>query len=61
MTTDESEDMNPPMGANLEGYFDNLAAAAMNDKQVLEELVKAMSKVTTANEALTQTNATLTQ
>ena len=60
MSTDESEDMNPHMGANLEGYFDNLAAAAMNEKQVLEDLVKSMSKVTTANEALTQTNATLT-
>ena len=60
VSTDESEDMNPPMGANLEGYFDNLAAAVMNEKQVLEDLVKSMSKVTTANEALTQTNATLT-
>jgi hypothetical protein len=48
------------MGANLEGYFDNLAVAAMNEKEVLEDLVKSMSKVTTANEALTPTNATLT-
>ena len=59
VSTDESEDMNPHMGANLEGYFDNLEAAAMNEKQVLEDLVKSMSKVTTANEALTQTNAAL--
>ena len=35
-STDESEDMNPPMGSNLEGYFDNLAAAAMNEKQKLK-------------------------
>ena len=56
-STDESEDMNPPMRANLEGYFDNLAAAAMNEKQVLEDLVKYVSKVTTSNEALTQTKA----
>ena len=60
VSTDESEDMNPPMGANLEGYFDNLTAAAMNEKQVLEDLVKSVSKVTTSNEALTQTNAALT-
>ena len=60
VSTDESEDTNPHMGANVEGYFDNLAAAAMNEKQVLEDLVKSVSKVTTANEALTQTNAALT-
>ena len=34
VSTDESEDMNPPMGANLEGYFDNIAAAAMNEKKM---------------------------
>ena len=61
VSTDESEDMNPHMGANLEGYFDNLAAAAMNEKEVLENLIKSMAKVATANEALTQSNATLTQ
>ena len=48
------------MGANLEGYFDNLAAAAMNEKQVLEDLIKSMSKVTVSNEVLTNTNAALT-
>ena len=58
---EQSEDMNPHIGANLEGYFDNLAAAAMNEKEVLENLVKSMAKVTTANEVLTQSNATLTQ
>ena len=52
--------MNPHMGANLEGYFDNLAAAAMNEKEVLENLIKSMVKVATANESLTQTNAALT-
>ena len=42
--------MNPPMGNNLKGYFDNLEAAANNDKQVLEDLVKSMAKVTETNE-----------
>ena len=56
---DESEDMNPPMGSNLEGYFDNLAAASMNKKQVLEDLVQSVSKVTTANEALTTSDLPL--
>jgi hypothetical protein len=51
MSTDESEDMNPPMGANLEGCFDNLAAAAMNEKQVLEDLIKSMAKFAMENEA----------
>jgi len=61
VSDEHSEDMNPHMGANLEGYFDNLAAAAMNEKEVLENLIKSMAKVATANEALTQSNATLTQ
>ena len=60
VSPDESEDINPPMGANLEGYFDNLAAAAMNEKQVLEDLVKSMSKVTASNDVLTKTNVALT-
>ena len=61
VSTEKSEDMNPHMGANLEGYFDNLAAAAMNEKQVLEDLVKSVSKVTASNDVLTKTNAALTQ
>ena len=56
------EDMNPPQGESMqvmEGYFDNLAAAATNEKHVLEEMVKTMAKLTATNEVLTKTNAGL--
>ena len=48
------------MGSNLGGYFDNLAAAALNEKQVLEDMVKSMPNLTETNEVLTKTNAALT-
>jgi hypothetical protein len=35
--------MDTPMGTAMEGYFDNLAEAAMNDNQVLEEMVNRQS------------------
>ena len=44
----------------MEGYFDNLAAAAMNDQSTLAEMVRAMSNLTKRNEVLTKTNAALT-
>ena len=44
----------------MEGYFDNLAAAAMNDQSTLAEMVRAMSNLTESNEVLTKTNAALT-
>ena len=31
--------MNPHMGASMEGYFDNLAAAAMTEKDTLAKMV----------------------
>ena len=63
-TDSQSEDMNPhmgaAMGATMEGYFDNLAQAAMNDQRTLAEMVRAMSNLTESNEVLTKTNAALT-
>ena len=44
----------------MEGYFDNLAQAAMNDQSTLAEMVRAMSNLTESNEVLTKTNAALT-
>ena len=43
----------------MEGYFDNLAAADINEKQVLEEIFKTMAKLTETNEVLSKTNAGL--
>ena len=58
-TESQSEDMNPhmgsAMGATMEGYFDNLAAEAMNDQSTLDEMVTAMSNLTESNEVLTKT------
>ena len=34
------------MGATMEGYFDNLAQAAMNEQSTLAEIVRAMSNLT---------------
>ena len=49
------------MGSSaMEGYFDNLAAAAMNDQSTLAEMGRAMSNLTESNEVLTKTNAALT-
>ena len=59
-TETTSEDMNPPIGTAMEVYFDNFAAAAMNEKQVLEEMVRALANLTERNEILTKTNAALT-
>ena len=36
----------------LEGYFDNLAAAAVNEKSVLQKLVLNNTTLTTSNESL---------
>ena len=52
--------MNPHMGASMEGYFDNLAAAAMTEKDTLAEMVRAIANLTESNEVLTKTNAALT-
>ena len=64
-TESQSEDMNPhmgaamgaAMGATMEGYFDNLVQAAMNDQSTLAEMVRALSNLTESNEVLTKTNA----
>ena len=37
---------------SLEGYFDNLAAAAVNEKSVLEQLVSNSTKLAATNEDL---------
>ena len=37
---------------SLEGYFDNLAATAVNEKSVLEKLVANKSKLAAANKEL---------
>ena len=37
---------------SLEGYFDNIAAAAANDKSVLKQLVANNTKLATTNEDL---------
>ena len=46
--------------AALYGYFDNIAAAAMNEKAVLEELVKDLTTITTSNAEMTATTKKLT-
>ena len=42
---------------DLEDYFDNLAAAATNEKVVLEQLTSAIATLTTNNKALVAKNA----
>ena len=37
---------------NLKGYFDNLAAAAVNEKDVLKQLVLNNTTLTTSNKSL---------
>ena len=59
-TETASEYMNPPMGTAMDGYFDNLAATAITEKQVLEEMMRALANLTESNEILTKTNASLT-
>ena len=44
----------------MDGYFDNLAATAITEKQVLEEMMRALANLTESNEILTKTNAALT-
>ena len=46
--------------AALYGYFDNIAAAAMNEKAVLEELVKDLTTITTSNAEMAATTKKLT-
>lgn len=54
-------DSEEPMGlASLEGYFDNLAAAAVNEKAVLESLVASNATLTTSNAELSATVTKLT-
>ena len=48
------------MGATMEGYFDNLATASMNEKNTLEEMVRALTTLAESNKILTKTNAALT-
>ena len=48
------------MGSSMEGYFDNLAAAAMTEKDTLAKMVRAIANLTESNEVLTKTNADLT-
>ena len=57
----EPEGNNTPMGlAALDGYFDNLAAAATNEKAVLDELVKKLTTLTTRNKEMEATIKKLT-
>ena len=44
--------MGASMGATTEGYFDNLAQAAMDDQSTLAEMVRAISNLTESNEVL---------
>ena len=52
--------MTPHMGASMEGYFDNLTAVAMTEKETLDEMVQAIANLTESNEVLTKTNVALT-
>ena len=55
--------MNPPMANSMQAmevYSDNLMVAAINENQVLEEMVKIMAKLTETNEVFSETNAGLT-
>ena len=45
------------MVSAMEGYFENLAAAAMNEKDTLAEMVRSMANLSESNEILTKTNA----
>ena len=52
---------NQPMGlASLNRYFDNLVAAATNEKAVLEELVTNPTNLTTSNAEMAETIKNLT-
>ena len=42
-------DTQPMIMEALDGYFDNLAAAATNEKLVLEDLVANLATLTTSN------------
>ena len=58
----EETDMNPMIADlmdALSGYFDNLAAAATNEKNFLEEMVKTMTALNETNQIITKTNAGL--
>ena len=44
----------------MEGYFNNLAAASINEKHVLEEMVKTMANLTKTNKVLSKKNSGLT-
>ena len=59
MTTDDGSNA---VGLNaLEGYFDNLSAAATKDKTVIEKLVTSNAKLATTNEELVDVVKTLTK
>ena len=55
------EDTKSPMVGDsmhtMEGYFNNLEAADINEKHFLEEIVKTMTKLTDTNEVLSKTNS----
>ena len=58
----EETDMNPLISDSMDallGYFDNLAAAATNEKNFLEEMVKTMTALNETNQIITKTNAGL--
>ena len=54
--TRDTAGKNQPMGlAALDRYFDNLAAAAANEKAVLEELVTNLTTLTSSNSEMDAT------
>ena len=50
----------PMVLASLDGYFDNITAAATNEKEFLEELVKNLTNLTTRNIYMDDNNNKLT-
>ena len=57
----DPEGNNTPMGlAALNGYFDNVVAAATNKKKFLEELVTKITTLTTSNPDMEDTIKKLT-
>ena len=50
----------PPTAQDLEGYFDNLAAAATNEKTVLDQLVATNTKLAATNAELAEAVKQLT-
>ena len=58
----DPEGNNTPMGlAALNGYFDNVVAAATNKKKFLEELVTKLTTITTINAEISATTKKITE